>query len=102
MEDIMKLLKPRTLIVTPHDTDKAKIVDIEKLKQKERDRGYMPIVLEECIKCNVDISIEDIVGVIPFSINNVDRVVVYWLTETEIYNAAVEHCQQTEKEVERV
>ena len=98
----MKLLKPRTLIVTPHDTDKAKIVDIEKLKQKERDSGYMPIVLEECIKCNVDISIEDIVGVIPFLINNVDRVVAYWLTETEIYNAAIERCQQTEKEVERV
>ena len=98
----MKLLKPRTLIVTPHDPENAKVVDIEKLKQKERDNGYMPIVLEECIKCNVDISIEDIVSVIPFLINNVDRVVVYWLTETEIYNAAVEHCQQTEKEVERV
>ena len=98
----MKLLKPRTLIVTPHDTDRAKIVDIEKLKQKERDKGHMPIVLEECLKCNVDISIEYIVSVLPFLINNVDRVVAYWLTETEIYNAAIEHCQQTEKEVERV
>lgn len=102
MENIKKLLKPRTLIVTPHDPEKAKVIDIEKMKQKERDLGYMPIVLEDCIKHNDGITAEQIASTVPFLCGWVDRVVADWLTEDEIYDAVVEHCRQTEKECERV
>ena len=102
MEDIQKLLKPRTLIVTPHDQENAIVVDIEAIKQKERNNGYLPIVLEDCIKHNEGITDEQIASTVPFLCGWVDRVVVNWLTESVIYSAVTEHCRQTEKECERV
>jgi len=102
MEGIQRVLKRVTLIVTPHDQSKANVIDIEKLKQKERDLGYLPILLEDCINHNDGITAEEIATTVPFLCGWVDRVVVNWLTECEIYNAVVEHCEQTEKECERV
>ena len=102
MEDIQKLLKPRTLIVTPHDPEKSNVIDIESMKQKERDLGYIPIVLEDCIKHNDGITDEQIASTVPFLCGWVDCVIVHWMTESIIHTAVTEHCHQTEKECERV
>ena len=98
----MNILKPRTLIVTPHSPELLKQIDVYELVDSERKNGFLTIVLEESIECNENITPEQIASVVPFMVDHVDRVVIHWTTETEIYEAVIEHCHQTEKEVERV
>ena len=102
MEKINRILKPRTLIVTPVFEHKLSEKELDGFILIEANNGYTPIVLEESIRCNVDISTEDVASVVPFIINNVDRVVLNWMTETEIYTAVKDHCLQEGKEIEYV
>lgn len=102
MEKINRILKPRTLIVTPVFEQKLSEKELDGFILIEANNGYTPIALEESIRCNVDISTEDVASVVPFMINNVDRVVLHWMTETVIYSAVKDHCKQEGKEIEYV
>lgn len=95
----MKNLKPRALIVAPFNPDLRVEMDVRDEKELLERDGYIPLIMHEVVKSGEEIGLDDLVDVLPFLIKEVDLVVMFWNTETELYEVACDICRETKTEI---